>query len=244
MEHCDIENLSAFIDGELPEESAVHVRAHLEHCPSCRALADDFAALKDGFAALETKPPDTLAPGVMYKIGLGAELPRVRRVITSLVGVAACLIAVLIIARNLPASHPLNGAAGGGALESGVENADMGDMPNMPAPEAGGAGMPGGSIFSGAGQPGSHGMDDTSGFPPKADAEAPAAVPVPVPDGNITGGFSPETEITEDGAVPPPQNGAPAMERDPEPSPSPGEPSPSDEIEVSPSAFPPDDGSP
>ncbi|MDR0325156.1 MAG: zf-HC2 domain-containing protein [Oscillospiraceae bacterium] len=101
MEHCDIEALSAFIDGELPEESAARLRAHMEECPNCRALAEDMAALKEGFAALEAEPPDTLAPGILYKISLGEEPPRRRRVVRSLVSVAACLIAALVISRTV-----------------------------------------------------------------------------------------------------------------------------------------------
>jgi hypothetical protein len=99
MERCDIEAVSAFIDGELPEESAARLCGHIENCPSCRALRDDLTALKEGFAALGVPAPDTLAPGVMYKISLPGDPPRKNRMLRSLVAIAACAAAVFIITR-------------------------------------------------------------------------------------------------------------------------------------------------
>jgi hypothetical protein len=97
--HCNIENISVYLDGEMPEAEAARLRGHLEECPSCRALYQDLSALQDGFAGLERKPPDTLAPGVMYKIGLGDEPSRAGNIIRRLVAVAACLAAALLVSR-------------------------------------------------------------------------------------------------------------------------------------------------
>jgi hypothetical protein len=100
MTRCEIEAISALIDGELPESDAARLRGHLEECPSCRALFDDFTALKNGFEALQTDPPDTLLPGIMYKAELGEAPSRLKRVIGSLLGVAAVAAAVIILTQT------------------------------------------------------------------------------------------------------------------------------------------------
>jgi hypothetical protein len=103
MRPCDIEAISALIDGELAESDAARLRVHLEECPSCRALMDDLTAIKEGFALIETDPPDTLLPGILYKAELGDEPSRPRRVIGSLMrvaAIAACVAVVLIVTRN------------------------------------------------------------------------------------------------------------------------------------------------
>lgn len=40
------EDVSALFDGELPEEEAARVRAHMEGCASCRPLLDDFESVR------------------------------------------------------------------------------------------------------------------------------------------------------------------------------------------------------
>ena len=125
MERCDIEAVSALADGELPEVSAVRLREHLEECPSCRALAGDLAALKDGFGALNAEPPDTLAPGILYKIGLGEDPPRSRRIVKSLIGVAACLIAALVISRTVAGPRTDLYLTGGSADNAAPEAAQI-----------------------------------------------------------------------------------------------------------------------
>ena len=100
MKDCNIESISAFIDGEMPESEAALLREHMQECPSCMDIYQDLSAIRDGFADLERLPPDTLAPGIMYKIGLGEEPSRTGRAVRSLVAVAACLIAVIVLSRT------------------------------------------------------------------------------------------------------------------------------------------------
>ena len=144
MERCDAEAISAMTDGELPEESAARLREHLEACPRCRVLADDLAALKDGFAALDAEPPDTLAPGIIYKIGLGGEPPRSRRIVRSLIGVAACLIAALVISRTVPGPRTdlylTGGSAGNAAPEAAQIYTDAGGENILKSSEESGGG--------------------------------------------------------------------------------------------------------
>ncbi len=124
MNKCDIEAVSALLDGELPEAEAARLLAHIEECPSCRALYQDLAALREGFAELETPSPDTFLPGTVYRYGLGQEPPRSRRVIASLLGIAACLVAVLVISQNVGA--PQIAGDGGESVITDLENAGNG----------------------------------------------------------------------------------------------------------------------
>lgn len=129
---CDAEAISALIDGELPESNAADLLSHMETCPSCRALHDDFLAMRDGFEAIAIDPPDTLAPGIRYKVELGGDPPRSRRIIGSLIGVAACLIAALFISHfsALPQSannEPMyDSAAPGAGTDYGIMNGTAG----------------------------------------------------------------------------------------------------------------------
>jgi hypothetical protein len=99
MTLCNIENISVYLDGELPKNDAALLRAHLEECSSCAALYRDLSLMQKGFSVLDVSPPDTLLPGVMYKVSLGEDPPRLRRVVRQLIAVAACLIVVLIASK-------------------------------------------------------------------------------------------------------------------------------------------------
>jgi len=99
MTRCDIENISVYLDGEMPENDAAQLRAHLAECSSCAALYRDLSIMAKGFSDLEVSTPDTLAPGIMYKVNLGDDPPRLRRVIRQLIAVAACLIVVLVASK-------------------------------------------------------------------------------------------------------------------------------------------------
>jgi hypothetical protein len=172
VKNCDVELISAYIDGELPESEAARLRAHMEECGSCNALCRDFTALKEGFAALETSPPDTLVPGIFYKIGLGEETPRVRRVIGRLVAVAACAAVVMIAARPSDTPDGYNTLTIPEIGQAVMDNAGGGDRMYPPggkdlqmsagdelgpeaAPDAGA-----GYALGGADAPGSIGLDD------------------------------------------------------------------------------------
>ncbi|MDR1692933.1 MAG: zf-HC2 domain-containing protein [Oscillospiraceae bacterium] len=158
MNRCDIEAVSALLDGELSETDAALLREHMEDCPSCRALYQDFLAMRDGFAGLEENAPDTLVPGTVYRYGLGEEPPRRRRVVASLLGVAACLAAVWLVSTQ---AEPRPSATSQNDIESVSEEAGVTFDAAEPADENGYTG----------------GANDT--MPAPAAPEAPAALPEP-----------------------------------------------------------------
>lgn len=103
-----IENMSAWMDGELPDiadtpeaggpdDLELEVAEHQACCPSCRALFEELKELRAGFEALpEPDPPEGFAQGVMDRIREEAR-PKViplfkRPQLRALAGLAACLV--------------------------------------------------------------------------------------------------------------------------------------------------------
>lgn len=73
MRGCDKyqELISAMLDGELEEAAAAELHAHMQHCDDCRSLYEAFADVSAAMQEdLMEEPPEKLAQGVMYKIGL------------------------------------------------------------------------------------------------------------------------------------------------------------------------------
>jgi anti-sigma factor RsiW len=61
--------LTAYLDGELADESGSVVRGHLRECAACRQVASDEAALRDGLRLLEpVDPPVSLWAGIQSQL--------------------------------------------------------------------------------------------------------------------------------------------------------------------------------
>jgi anti-sigma factor RsiW len=54
---CSPENVTAFVDGELPPTEAAAVAAHLEGCPTCRAQAEEERQLRRRLSSLPVPVP-------------------------------------------------------------------------------------------------------------------------------------------------------------------------------------------
>ncbi len=55
---CDVERLSALVDGDLSARKAARVRAHAEGCPSCKRALADLETMKRGLGALPERAGD------------------------------------------------------------------------------------------------------------------------------------------------------------------------------------------
>lgn len=103
-----IENMSAWMDGELPDIAStpeaggpddleLEVAEHQACCPSCRTLFEELKELRAGFETLpEPDPPEGFAQGVLDRIREEAR-PKViplfkRPQVRALAGLAACLV--------------------------------------------------------------------------------------------------------------------------------------------------------
>ncbi len=63
------QQISAYLDGELPEARAAHMRAHLARCTNCAAHRDELAAVGGLLDAIsEVSPGDDFATGVLARV--------------------------------------------------------------------------------------------------------------------------------------------------------------------------------
>ena len=86
--------LDAFIDGELPEQEAEAVRAHLAVCADCQGYVSDALTMRDGFPDIEETP----VPDGFREAALSALPPRkITYWKTALLPLAACAAVVLLI---------------------------------------------------------------------------------------------------------------------------------------------------
>jgi hypothetical protein len=69
MRHPDSKRLSAFLDGDLPEEERVEMEEHLSGCQDCQALVRDLSTIRE----LARELPDQLPPSDLW--------PRISRAI-------------------------------------------------------------------------------------------------------------------------------------------------------------------
>ena len=70
--NCDemLELISGHVDGENTEAQERQLQKHLESCAECRALLQAYEQIDTGLLELTEEPPERLAQGVMYRIGL------------------------------------------------------------------------------------------------------------------------------------------------------------------------------
>jgi len=154
--------LSAYMDGELTAAEQVHVRAHLEQCPECRALYEQLMTLHTSFSDLEEiSAPENFAQGVMARIR-AEENPKViplfkRPQVRAVMGLAACALLCIGFGRV--------------ALDGSFKNSSVGQA----APAA----APGSAVYDAA----EYSVQATSGSSPEARIdgyampEMPAAAP-------------------------------------------------------------------
>lgn len=97
MRDCDnyIELSALLIDGHLSEGEEAALRAHMIECADCRKRVAEYTAIHDAFALAE--PPDTLVPGVIYKLGLPKRKTGIRRFIPRGFALAAACVAVILL---------------------------------------------------------------------------------------------------------------------------------------------------
>ncbi len=72
MLECEkyLDDLSAYADEFLSPDESPALMAHLDDCPDCQKRLEAFRAMGAAFSEMDDAPPDTLVPGVMYKLSL------------------------------------------------------------------------------------------------------------------------------------------------------------------------------
>jgi hypothetical protein len=96
--YSDVE-IGALADGFLDGHEAAAIRAHLESCPECASLYRDLQRIHAALSGDYCDVPDTLVPGVMYKIGLHSKGRR--RLSFGWFTAAAAVLAVILLANPI-----------------------------------------------------------------------------------------------------------------------------------------------
>ena len=124
------ENLSAWMDGEVPEGLGQRLADHLAGCPACQAELGALERLDAALAGLEVPVPRDLAAKVSRR------LPRPASPWLQSLALAVCL-ALGIYPGSLPHRHPLSGD---GVLQRHHERiANLGVFQDYPQGSLGGA---------------------------------------------------------------------------------------------------------
>lgn len=75
--HISQEQISAWLDGQLEDDSTRQIKEHLETCPGCRAVRDEMSALDRLFRGLEVvSPPSYLWSKISAGLDQAASSPR------------------------------------------------------------------------------------------------------------------------------------------------------------------------
>lgn len=114
--------LSASLDGELTSQEETELQAHLEQCPSCRALLAELAAIHDACGDLEVTPPPELKQMILDHLPPQSPSQRPATVYWKRWGaMAAALVVISLAAWRLPRTlyaPPTNGIIEPQAAES------------------------------------------------------------------------------------------------------------------------------
>jgi len=98
---CAPEQVTAFVDGELPVEARAALEAHLADCEACRTQAEGERALRERLRAL---PPVEARPRLERAVRWRIARARTRtRRLASWIGLAASLVLAVLWARATPA---------------------------------------------------------------------------------------------------------------------------------------------
>jgi hypothetical protein len=189
-----LEAISLSADGLLEEPAQSELAAHLADCPACAARLEAFRALGAVMPSLSEAPPDTLVPGVLYKIDAEARRPMPsRRRLISLGAVAAVLAVVLILQGkqpwNLPADAPVPPADAAFGAMSAPESMDELPEATLFTPEA-----EGGDHLTAA----RDGASEYAGDANKAAVTAPTDLPPPASNADAAATAPPEPHDMSD----------------------------------------------
>lgn len=152
--------ISAALDGDLTEAERGALQAHMDACPDCRALAEDFGVLSVALSDMEVPAPEGLTGRVnaaLDALDPPSAVPKPRRSWRAWGSLAALLALALCLGGVYHFSGLINGSSGGEAASSY----------SPPAPSSAGSDSTGGpnAVYYSAG---SHLPVDTESAPQEA----------------------------------------------------------------------------
>ena len=103
-EHCLDEQLSSYLDGDLPPGEAGRVAEHLAECPVCRRALAQTRLLRDaGRSMEEIAPPDRTWQAIRERVHAPKPLFWPRLAWIGIPALAACTVVAIVVGR-LPAA--------------------------------------------------------------------------------------------------------------------------------------------
>lgn len=134
-----VDQLSAYLDGDMKPQAAELVRAHLDGCVACTRAADELRAIVAGARGLERpEPPPTLWPAIEGALAeREAPLLNWRRIFVrgfAFGGLAGAAVVILLVVGLGPLGHRLWSPPSGVAAPA--PSIAAGDQPAAQAPPA------------------------------------------------------------------------------------------------------------
>ncbi len=105
-EHYRDELLSAYLDGDLEQQLAREVEAHLADCPLCREALDELTAVRDAAGTLEALEPSQRTWYEIRRRTVERRSVRPRWAWIAVPAAAAAALLVVVLARRPPAGGP------------------------------------------------------------------------------------------------------------------------------------------
>ncbi len=128
-QHVPEDLLSAFVDGDVGEQLAIHIAEHIDGCPSCLNRAAGMEPLHAAFAAMpDPEVPSDLAAAVLAEASQPERLPVTELSVAAGLMASAALVAVMF-------GNPV-----GAAAELGVVLYALGDVARVVATGLAGSG--------------------------------------------------------------------------------------------------------
>jgi anti-sigma factor RsiW len=97
MDCIDKKKISAYLDGELPEDERARIEIHLEECAACRAEAEELTAVSNALDVLDGLEPDPYFASRVKRLALlQKQNGRLKRVLVPAAATAAAALSLLL----------------------------------------------------------------------------------------------------------------------------------------------------
>lgn len=124
------ELISCLMDGELTAKEKLEVESHIAHCPQCRAMYEDFAAISGMFSDETAQVPAALHSSIMESVNAAPRAKKKKGLLVALrpyMGAAACLVIIVGLVAMM---------RGGRGFDSAASNTAASTPASAPAAES------------------------------------------------------------------------------------------------------------
>lgn len=108
------ELISCLVDGELTAKEKLEVESHIAHCPECRAMYEDFAAISGMLSDETAEVPAALHSSIMESVNAAPKAKKKKGLLVALrpyMGAAACLVIIVGLVAMMRGGRGFDSAA-------------------------------------------------------------------------------------------------------------------------------------